>query len=1002
MKEQLYRHSEDKIRRTRDRRALIWRTEEEQKANAGNSSLEIGAADDVFEQHADEVAKKVVSGKNASDLIRDQPAASATSLQTKNEDDVPQITEQFRSDLNNSKGSGLHLNETIQSEMSSKMGADLSNVKVHTDSKAHEMSETINAKAFTYGQDIYFKQGNFDTSSSSGKELLAHELTHTQQQKSGLSRKIRRAEGEDLLGKTKHIKGVNKDPVNDKPESSSLLANLANPVKGYTARKKQKNKADFEPDLERKLNEKLDNYAARGKSKIEIPDLENIATAGSQQVMNWMGNYRGVDPNAILFKTTESITGKANLIAFDQLEKPNLKEIIQNVNYFGAFISPEYKGIIPDYTNNPEYADTIDKVAKTLRKQDKVIYLTEIFAGLTDAHGMMKLRRLPYTSAEVIERSIEGYPITMDQLNILAAAVESLMATEPDKELYSDLLEFLDSEHRRRVFARTSGAAAAEKERKDWQAVSGNKKELEHEQVNVTDERLKTDTGMGEGRAFDNVFATLMNNPAQLDAAKLSEAIKPEFKSAVDSMIKTSKEEFISIPSAEQGQAATSITVEDIMQRYGIFLTVLHEFLHYAVHPNFMAQISDPTFPAEKARILNEGMLDVFALEVWNELKPKLTSQSEDIIDLRSKIEGWAGLRKSDYKFKQPPLQLAYLPVFHTYDQAYAAKELMNVVGLDTLKAAYFLGHTELIGLAGLASKDYNEKRDTYEKQRNKHREKKENPAPDSEPYLFPEAEGASEFANTLYQVAFERGMYTMLEGQQADAIWLQKISQVKAAQDKEKNKNKKAELGSQPEQLQKYKDAQNAVPETKAAYEKAKFDANVMAPLVDTKNDQVKELQTQYNIESDVLQLLKIRSENFPTMNDKEWLDKDVEEQQRKVDELFGKLTEAQASYDKINQQYQQLVGENTQKAWEAYLKAKEDLETESGRPPVEKNYIHNGHQTYVLRDPGHVVMLEDNTVVNLANENKVSLEKNNWETWFKKLPGGSILDKVKGKTLT
>jgi hypothetical protein len=45
------------------------------------------------------------------------------------------------------------------------------------------MAEGINAKAFTYGQDVYFKNGNYNPSSKDGKSLLAHELTHTQQQK---------------------------------------------------------------------------------------------------------------------------------------------------------------------------------------------------------------------------------------------------------------------------------------------------------------------------------------------------------------------------------------------------------------------------------------------------------------------------------------------------------------------------------------------------------------------------------------------------------------------------------------------------------------------------------------------------------------------------------------------------------------------------------------------------------------------------------------------------
>lgn len=197
---------DDKIRRTKERRALIWRMEEEEREREelqkiqAKFSLEIGASDDPQEQHADAVAKTVVAGGDASSLLKNQPSTE-TSVQSKEAPDLLMSkdengsltgTDQLQSTLNSSKGSGQSLDATTQQDLGRKMGADLSDVKIHTDAKAHEMSEGINAKAFTHGQDIYFRQGNFNTSSTEGKELLAHELTHTQQQKGGLGRKIQR------------------------------------------------------------------------------------------------------------------------------------------------------------------------------------------------------------------------------------------------------------------------------------------------------------------------------------------------------------------------------------------------------------------------------------------------------------------------------------------------------------------------------------------------------------------------------------------------------------------------------------------------------------------------------------------------------------------------------------------------------------------------------------------------------------------------------------------
>ncbi|HTL81437.1 MAG TPA: DUF4157 domain-containing protein [Bacteroidia bacterium] len=99
---------------------------------------------------------------------------------------------EFGAQLSASKGHGQSLDDSTKAEMGSKMGATLDNVRVHTGSAAHAMSESVNAKAFTHGEDIYFKNGNYNPKSSEGKELLSHELVHTQQQGDGVSRKIQR------------------------------------------------------------------------------------------------------------------------------------------------------------------------------------------------------------------------------------------------------------------------------------------------------------------------------------------------------------------------------------------------------------------------------------------------------------------------------------------------------------------------------------------------------------------------------------------------------------------------------------------------------------------------------------------------------------------------------------------------------------------------------------------------------------------------------------------
>jgi hypothetical protein len=85
-------------------------------------------------------------------------------------------------DLHAIKGAGLPLPSALNSQMSKAIGADFSNVRVHTDGKAVSMSRTLNAYAFTHGRDIYFNTGMYNPETSSGQHLLAHELTHVVQQ----------------------------------------------------------------------------------------------------------------------------------------------------------------------------------------------------------------------------------------------------------------------------------------------------------------------------------------------------------------------------------------------------------------------------------------------------------------------------------------------------------------------------------------------------------------------------------------------------------------------------------------------------------------------------------------------------------------------------------------------------------------------------------------------------------------------------------------------------
>lgn len=82
-------------------------------------------------------------------------------------------------------GGGSSLDAGVQRTLETGIGADMSGVRVHTDSEADSMSKSVDAVAFTTGKDIFFQSGTYNPGSDQGMRLLAHEATHTVQQSQG-------------------------------------------------------------------------------------------------------------------------------------------------------------------------------------------------------------------------------------------------------------------------------------------------------------------------------------------------------------------------------------------------------------------------------------------------------------------------------------------------------------------------------------------------------------------------------------------------------------------------------------------------------------------------------------------------------------------------------------------------------------------------------------------------------------------------------------------------
>ena len=181
------------------------------KANNGiktsiQPKLKVSQPGDVYEQEADKVAEQVMrmSGPQhigvtvSNEEERVDRKCSACEMQKEDEDrkeknlsisrrpstmsDIVASNETTNKINDVLSSGGSSLDNDARELMESRFGFDFSGVHIHSDERAAKSSNSVNALAYTIGNDIVFGMGQYAPETTEGKHLLAHELTHTIQQ----------------------------------------------------------------------------------------------------------------------------------------------------------------------------------------------------------------------------------------------------------------------------------------------------------------------------------------------------------------------------------------------------------------------------------------------------------------------------------------------------------------------------------------------------------------------------------------------------------------------------------------------------------------------------------------------------------------------------------------------------------------------------------------------------------------------------------------------------
>ena len=163
--------------------------------------LTINQPNDAYEKEADAMADKVMRMEQPGVQLKPLPISS---VQRKCEHCEDEEKKMQRKEINGEEkaagsylesyvgglsGGGQSLPNDVRNFYQPRFGYDFSNVKLHTGTVAAESAQSINALAYTSGNNVVFNEGQYSPNTDSGKRLLGHELTHVVQQGTNVSPK---------------------------------------------------------------------------------------------------------------------------------------------------------------------------------------------------------------------------------------------------------------------------------------------------------------------------------------------------------------------------------------------------------------------------------------------------------------------------------------------------------------------------------------------------------------------------------------------------------------------------------------------------------------------------------------------------------------------------------------------------------------------------------------------------------------------------------------------
>ena len=284
------------------------REKEPERVSPRIQTLALTSPNDPSEHEAESVARSVVAGRKTPPISA--MPATASSLSEAGNSDAPDTSTAAHAISN--KGAGSPISPSTRNAIEPHMGADLSSARVHNDSNANKAAESISARAFTHGNDIFLGRGE----SENDAHLMAHEATHVVQQSPNVNRATKGAakvpEELPVSPGVLDLKGLKDFPP------PGAIAQFLEEHKGSEVVVHTRYGELAQGDLKVKQGKRGDFQIKAQPLALKHPLFTRVAEAAP-----------GLEPNLIIQYDGKQLQGTVGLAAIGKLPKQTLKEHLE-------------------------------------------------------------------------------------------------------------------------------------------------------------------------------------------------------------------------------------------------------------------------------------------------------------------------------------------------------------------------------------------------------------------------------------------------------------------------------------------------------------------------------------------------------------------------------------------------------------------------------------------------------------------------------------------------